>query len=411
MNKMKVIVYDDMPQISQQIADKVQKASAQVDVVVASTEDFEDTVGELNRRRSTWRVSGMGADTGTRCMADEADVLIVDYDLLGYSTTADITGNRLAYLLRSFSDCGLVIVLNEYGHNAFDLTLRVPVESFADLHLGDIQIGNPGLWGEHFRGYRPWQWPIIPSACVSFDQCVDDVNNNLDQPVLEFLGLAPYIDWLPKRFRNLFGGSETIEDVTFESFVSRSRGGLEVKDVVPPEHSARIAAARLMALLNGVLLPQQSLLVDAPHLAMRFPSLVCADAVDIEAWNKLCDLSGVAIDEILSDVLAPCRYERSHWLWRPVWYWPAISTNEAIPEVNDPWSRTAVDLAFCENISRFVPSELADGFRADVLPPFDKRYVLRRRSDEGREYLGSGQLDSSLDPCTVNYEPQSALSL
>ena len=53
---------------------------------------------------------------------------IIDYDLLGSqaekSPTGSLTGEIIAYLVRCFSRCKLIIGLNQYGSNPFDLTLR-----------------------------------------------------------------------------------------------------------------------------------------------------------------------------------------------------------------------------------------------------------------------------------------------
>ena len=102
----------------------------------------------MNRRRAEWRADENDTASIESTDVDEADVIVVDYDLLRYSEAADTTGSRLAYLLRCFTKCGLIIVLNEYGSNAFDVSLRNPSLDFADLHLGAVQIGNPGAMGE-----------------------------------------------------------------------------------------------------------------------------------------------------------------------------------------------------------------------------------------------------------------------
>ena len=149
-----------------------------------------------------------------------------------------------------------------------------------------------------------------------------------------------------------------------------------------PEYTARVAAARLLALLNGIILPEQSILVDAPHLVSRFPSLVRDGFQNMDGWNRLCDPINEEIDDLLADLLTEHRFERRHWLWKPVWYWPDINRDERIPEVKDPWTVKDVDWVFCENISRFMPTALADDFRADVSPPFTKRFLFKRESPE-----------------------------
>lgn len=411
MSAMRVLVYDDNPEIADRLATKVRSGYDKANVTVVKREAFQELIGLLNRRRAAWR-----ADEGDMALTestdvDEADVIVVDYDLLLYSEEADTTGSRLAYLLRCFTTCGLIIVLNEYGNNSFDLSLRSPSLDFADLHLGDVQIGNPGLWTDSFEGYRPWHWPALPNARVDFEKCIEDVRENLDAPILDFLGLERFVDWLPKRAHDFFLGSGTMETARFSTFVKRARSGLESKDELPPDYTARVAAARLIALVNGLILPEQSILVDAPHLVSRFPSLVRDGYQNIDGWNRLCDPVNEEIDGLLADVLTEHRFERQHWLWRPVWYWPDISRDERIPEVKDPWTVKDVDWVFCENISRFVPIALAEDFRADVSPPFDKRFVFKSESPDAPTYVNKAGSGGPQDPLVVEYVPQAALSL
>lgn len=408
---MRVLIYDDDPEIAERLATRVRTVCDDADVVAVRRDAFQQSVRTLNRRRTAWRADENYETLIEPTDVDKADVVVIDYDLLRYADEGDTTGSRLAYLLRCFSSCGLIVVLNEYGTNSFDLNLRSPSEGFADLHLGDIQIGNPGLWTRSFQGYRPWHWPSLPDARSGFEECVKDVQENLEEPILDFLGLKRSIDWLPKVARDFFHGSGDMDDVRFSDFVRLARGGVESKDALPPEHMARVAAARLLTLLNNLILPNQSVLVDAPHLASRFPSLVRDDYRDIEGWNHLCDPVNEEIDGLLADVAKEHRFEKRHWLWRPVWHWPDISRDERIAEVKDPWAFDEVDWVFCENVSRFVPAELADDFRADVSPPFDKRFVLKRDSQEALKLVGKIGTGGAQDPLMVEYVPQAAFSV
>ncbi len=410
MNAMRVLVYDDNPEIAERLATRVRTVCGDANVAAVKRETFQESIGLLNRRRAAWRAGEIGAAQSESADVDKADVIVIDYDLLSYSDEGDTTGSRLAYLLRCFSTCGLIVVLNEYGTNSFDLSLRSPSASFADLHLGDIQIGNPGLWTRSFEGYRPWHWPSLPEARSDFEECVKDVQENLEEPILEFLGLNRFIDWLPKDARDFFHGSGNMEAVRFSDFVKRARGGVESKDELPPENMARVAAARLLALLNSLILPEQSIMVDAPHLASRFPSLVSEDYGDIHGWNRLCDPVSEQVDALLADVVKEHRFEKRHWFWRPVWFWPDISRDERIAEVKDPWSVDDIDWVFCENVSRFVPAESADDFRADVSPPFDKRFVLKQESPEALSLVGKIGSGGAQDPLVVEYVPQAAFS-
>ena len=78
---------------------------------------------------------------------DDASIFIIDYDLLGSqaekSPTGSLTGEIIAYLVRCFSRCKLIIGLNQYGSNPFDLTLRGDLNSFADLNFRRKTTGQP----------------------------------------------------------------------------------------------------------------------------------------------------------------------------------------------------------------------------------------------------------------------------
>lgn len=408
---MQVLVYDDLPNIARSWVNKIQDAFDKAEITPVEQDTFQDLIEAISRRRTAWRQGNDEDIPIDPTNVDQADIVVVDYDLLRYSETADITGSRLAYLLRCFTRCGLIVVLNEYGTNRFDMSLRSPSQGFADLHLGADQIGNPGLWTSSFEGYRPWHWPVLPSARENFEKCVEDVQANRTQPILEFFGLERFVDWLPKPAHDFLIGSESLEAVQFDTFVREARGGIDSKDELHPDYMARVAAARLVSLLNGLILPEQGLLVDAPHLASRFPSLIQDEDQEIREWNRLCEPLSEEIDSLLVEGLADYRFEKQHWLWRPAWYWPDIAKDEKIPEVRDPWTVTDMDWVFCEDVSRFVSEEFSRDFRADVTPPFNKRYVLDRESARASEFasiLGSG---GARDPLEVEYVPQAAFSV
>ena len=248
------------------------------------------------------------------------------------------------------------------------MSLGSPSGDFADVHIGAEQIGNPGLWNAHTNGYRPWYWPVVPKATKDFEQCVVDVTDNFNSPILEFLGMENLVHWLPQRAWEFLSGKQEIEKVTFKAFVESAQGGISVKDKLIPAQIARVAAARIGTLLNSIILPEQNLLVDAPHLVSRFPSLIQEGREDIKIWNSLCNPTDHGIEDLLSDTLKKHKFKKPHWLWRPTWYWPNINRDEQIEEVRDPWMTKEVGWVFCENISRFAPSEFTQDFMALVSP-------------------------------------------
>lgn len=411
MTEFDVLVYDDDRLLAGRWGGSVQEAHVGARVAHAGKKDFNDLIALLTERRAEWRrlknLSGMVRNHPV----DSAAVVIVDYDLLRYSRSSDTTGSRLAYLLRCFSRCGFIIVLNEYGTNSFDLRLSSSTDEFADLHVGDAQIGNPGLWQTGFEGYRPWHWPVVPHAAANFDMCVDDVLRNPSQGVLEFFGLDDYVHRISWRAHDFLATTRKIEDVTFGNFVTSGPGGIARKDELIPEQAARVAAARIGAILNSIILPEQDLLVDAPHLVSRFPSLIADGCKDVDALNRFRAPIDDGIHKLLSSNLAKHKFRRPHWLWRPVWYWPAISRDEAIDEVDNPWNIQELDAVFCEDISRFVPRAAARDFRAIVSSLFFKRFMFNSNSPGAAAHVGQIGRGGSQDPSLVEYVPQSALTV
>ncbi|MDE2813137.1 MAG: hypothetical protein OXM01_08940 [Gemmatimonadota bacterium] len=419
MNALKIWIYEDVLKAAERWADSINAAYDEAEVCIAGKDEVKGLFETLYRRRSPSRVQGGNPEEWPVHDVDAADVVVLDYDLLEYwkGQTGDTTGSRLAYLLRCFTECGYIIVLNQYGHNVFDLSLGSPADNFADLHVSGEQIGNPGLWKTPFDGYRPWHWPVIPLACENFRKCVNDVAENLEEddpkPLIEFLGLNRAIDWMPMQARRfLAGGKKPLEEITFNDFVNSSHGGVEVKDRdnLRPRQVARVAASRISTLLNDIIFPAQNALVDAPHLASRFGSVFLINQGGIEDWNKLCDPTDPGIEHLLDETLNDHRFANPHWLRRPAWYWPEVNSNENIKEVRDPWSSTESQSGwvFCEDVSRFVQDEHVLSFRASVSPPFIKRYVCDKHSEEARRSVNDAVDDEPTDLSQVEYVPQSA---
>ena len=408
MKSLEILVFDDVNEVAMTWVRRIADACEGANVDLVGQDDFQCLLQLINERRRASRENCVGMNSSHR--VDKADVVVIDYDLLKYSDSADTTGTRLAYLIRCFSTCGFIIVLNQFGPNVFELGLGSPTEAFADIHVGDVQLENPGLWGAPFDGYRPWYWPVIPDAIENFEKCVNDVHESPDAPILEFLGLDSAVHWLPRRAQEFLEGRRQVDQVTFSDFVEHPYRGVSTMDQLPCGQMARVAASRIIALLNSIILPEQSILVDAPHLVSRYPGLLKSGIDHMDTWNRLCDPANQELDELLDEPLKKHRFAKSHWIWRPAWHWSAIANDESIEEVQDPREKTDVDWEFCEDLSRFVPIECAVSFRALVSPPFIRRYRCRRDSQVAYRHikqLGSG---GALDPLEVDYVPQAVLS-
>ncbi|MXY95355.1 MAG: hypothetical protein F4Y42_18090 [Caldilineaceae bacterium SB0664_bin_27] len=416
MTELSIQIFDDASDIAEGWSNRIQLAleNTTIDASI-QVGDLVAVLDTVRQRREEWR---SGNWTRSQQPIDQLDVAIVDYDLLDNPSTSDTTGSRLAYLLRCFTQCGFIVVLNEYGSNVFDLRLGSPTAGFADSHIGDRQISNPGLWHTPFGGYRPWYWPVIPRAAKNFEKCVEDVIGNLDLPILETLGLESVIEWLPRRAIEFLSGRESPRRTTFRHLIRSTEARVDRRDRLPDWQLARVAASRLGALLNSIILPEQSVLVDAPHLVSRLPSVIRHDSDGTDVWSRICDPLEQGIDELLVDDLKQYRFQtKSHWFWRPVWLWPKVSGDSAIVEVDDPWSYPAPTNVFCEDVSRFIPKEFARNVNALVSPPFLKRFIcnLKWEGDKSRatrieSHLTPVAEDVSQEFADIEYVPQSALS-
>lgn len=347
------------------------------------TENFElDTLekGELKAEIEELegrRLRGRDGEQADRrpSRIDDADLLVVDYDLAELDPAVYQTGEGIAYLARCFSSCGYIVGLNQFGENPFDLTLRGHPESYADLNIGGQQLDNPGLWTTEFSSFRPWSWPLIPRVVEALEQRTQQVEARLDETIFSFFGVSNQrLAALPRSLQQFIARSEEPEAATFRSFVYESESGLRGRETRAPltaPEVARIAASRVATWLEQMVLPGQDILVDAPHLALRFPSLLSNQAIPEATIGSLVgENTGLNDDQI-----ATHRFEPVEWLSRAAWWWQSLSNDEAISEVRDPWEASALEVIFAEDTSRFVPPDQAEEFFAELPSPFVRRYV------------------------------------
>jgi hypothetical protein len=318
---------------------------------------------------------------------DNTDVLLVDYDLVrlgsagNRSSTQAESGERVCYLARCYSRCGTIVAYNQFSYQAaFDLTLRGHIRSFADLNVSTDSAASAGLWTDSYTGFRPWSWPTLATAHERLNRRADTIVNHLNDPILSTLGLADdgIYDLFTREQLELLSPMTDPRLATFEDFVRNSSIGLRPRDqLFGPQSTARVAAARIGKWLERSVLPDQNILVDAPHLISRFPSLIGEPNTE-DHWNGACRLMA-ALSDLGVDLekLTPHQFGAVDWLSRPAWLWPGISTDKSITEVRDPWSPRPDNLVFCEDVSRFRPRRTATEFVADVAPEFARRYIQR----------------------------------
>lgn len=396
---MKVLILDDETKRAE-LWKKTLDTFVDGEIVVFSPAQVSNLIGELHKSRFASRDGKYIPVEGL----NEYDLIIIDYDLLGLemeSPAAWATGAELAYSIRLMSKVGPILVVNQFGTNAFDLTMRRGVSSYADVDVGSAQIESPGLWqSEGFKAFRPWHWPNLHKEIDRFELVQAFVLENLDQPVMSTLGLelenSDASNFISYEIAAFLGAGQRNKDITFREVVANNAGlrvfNILEKDMAiiegfPKEQIARVGASILIHWLEKVVLPSQEVIADVPHLSSQLPWVV-TDAANPESWDALCRLDTDRVPAALTPfaVMPECLFSR------PV-FW-AEKARRDIPFPDGFVFSQLPALQFCENTSRFAPEEHASSFPSDVIA-FDKKRWVRIDRDSGASM--------------VNYEPQSYL--
>lgn len=375
----KICVYDDESHVGEKYAGMLRKLESirtRFKVETIDSKDFEEELNRLKARQSKLSRGGRMDDETT--IFDETSILVLDYDIWkAFKSILFLTGEEVAYHARCFSKCGLIIGLNQYpGNNVFDLNLKGHPDSYADLNLWSQQLNNSGLWSEKRDEFRPWCWPQLPHYLESFEKKIKEVEGHLNEPVCAFLGLEEIFPILPKLAKAFIGNDPT--KTTFAQFVKRSGNGLRPKDRnEDPELVARIAVARVSKWMERIVLPGQDILIDAPHLVSRYPSLLLKSRANIDSWNMTTSLGEFKSLGLDHEKIEDFRFKKALWLSRLAWLWGKLANCQAIEEVAKPWEREATEFLFCEDSSSFYKKEDCTEFLAELDSPYTLRFIRR----------------------------------
>jgi len=379
-----ILIFDDEETFQSKLKDRLDFLETTHEIKTPGNEEFLEWMEVLANRQREFCETGDWS--GEAILLDKVDVFVVDYKL--FDTIPFLTAEDVAYHARCFSKCGLIVGVNQYGHNSFDLALKGHSGSYADLNIGQEQLGNRNLWGKDGQGFHPWCWPVLPDYLDTFERRIEDVEESLmdDVPICKVIGFSTDVfDLLPRSIGQFIGAKPS--ETCFREFVSKSGNGLRLKDAQVKRVSdaivARIGAARISKWLERLVLPGQDILVDAPHLVSRYPSLLSGDIEDIGTWNGTARLTSYSELGLTTEVIERFRLKKDYWLSRPVWFWADLREREEIKEVKEPWTVERPDWVFCEDASRFCGKYRE--FVADVDSPFTRRFV-RYFEDEGVDY-------------------------
>ena len=380
--------------------------------------EVESIIEKIHERRVK------GRDTGNTWRAidcdpiDQADLLIVDYDLLGLDNHGEwTTGAEIAYTARLVSSVGPILLVNQHGTNPFDLTMRQTINSKADWDVGSDQIVNPGLWSSSgFFGFRPWSWPNLKIEPSRFKKAYEFIKDKLDDPIAISLGFDTEHtagSRHPQREAWAWLGIPTW-DTTFRELVvpkpidklgekHRNPAHLIEKDLPivegDNEQIALICTSIILRWLERVVLPNQDTLADAPHLAYQMPWLLRDWNKDI-TWHTLESLGDEAAN-CFQDELAAHRFKPACLFSRPIYWAEEIRENGTLRKPAEFDFSLVPNLVFREDVSNFGPRQDSIEFPTD-LPAVDNRRWISDRDK-------ATSIQGSQDVKQVIYEPQSYL--
>ncbi len=378
-------------------------------ITVHDNKSVSRVISELHQKR----LKAREGEYQTIAELDAIDLLIVDYDLLGLDSeghSAWSTGAEVAYAARLMSKVGPIVVVNQYGTNSFDLTMRRTSPSYADLDLGSKHITSPELWKDKgFEGFRPWHWPNLRSEPSRFNELSAFVLEKLDTSVIQALELELSDFDSPRyvspellarlglsregemTFRQLLVGTQK-EDGQYQPnpisvFNILEKDAALVKEM-PLDVLSRLGAAVLSHWVERLILPNQELIADAPHLVYQYPWTL-ENYENTDAWKGLARMDDVVG---LTPSVEDYRVHPTCLVSRPAYWAGQVKRDIDVPE---KFSMANVpDLAFCEDISSFKDKNECKSFPSD-LQTFDReRWVSDDLSAGGEK---------------VNYEPQAYL--
>ena len=401
MGEIHIRILDDETRKRREFCERIRGTGLQEDIDIIEPEVLPDMFDELLRRQGEFRNDGYW-EIEQRTIFDETDVLIVDQDLRDFFERRFFTdADQIAYMARCFSACKHIIIVNRISPNPFDTTGNLSYldqfGAFSDLEIGQDQLASKALWNTGTETFHPWYWFVPAEWLKEFEKRVEDTIHGLqeDTPILEFFGLAEFRDWLSPRILQTLGNGQNYtfrEFVLNGSFVFAPRDRKNIPDFFPDKTIRSIApvvAARLWKWLEFQVLPELDILVDAPHLVHRFPSLLEGDHGDVATWNDVAVKHTNEVPNLKMGLIASHRFEKAHWLTRPAWHWRRVMNDETIPDVRKPWNIQYVPFAFCEDTSCFENEDQVQSYRVAVDSVFAERYI--KKLDEV-EYLPTQRL-------------------
>ena len=396
-----VLICDDHPETGSEWVEEVCKVTPRDTYSVLEAPENKDTqcaIKELFARQNA--MLDQQQRDRSPCLFDRADILILDYDLLYIDEeNARHTGESLARLARTFSNAEVVVVYNQFPGPHFDLSLRGHLSSHADLNLRADLLDTPGLWTDPpWEGFRPWHWQTLHHAVKTQRERQCLVRDHFEDPIVEVLGMCEEdllrlsdtaVGFIAPDARDWGDVREwTFRKWTLSSFAGRLGNGLGASALLEADAEAayRFTASRVGKWLERQVLGPQDVLVDLPHLILRFPFLLGDDLGKPEVWTAAV-WGG---EEVKSRVPQHHLFQPANVLSRPAVWVSRLLEQAGIRESRASFDYSRVPpLVFLEDTSAFEPFEAAQQFRAGHHNAYDGRFV---KCVAGKDYAPQRRL-------------------
>ncbi|GAA0672580.1 hypothetical protein FHT00_001702 [Sphingomonas insulae] len=383
MSIKRIAVCDDNPSLAADWQKQIAKAvGSGVDV-----ERIEDARAQFRNLLTRIPTSENSSSDKVETQFDQADILVVDYDLLEIDAqNARHTGEGFARMARLYSDCAFVVVMNQFVDKAmFDLEMRGHLESFADLNIDSSLIGSQTLWGGQRDGatFAPWTWPDIGKVIDNRGNLTSGLLDAFDQPILDVLQfperhVSALSDEAVGFLSNQVTNADDLQKLSVRKFLMQSTEHKEVARAIESNKRRAMAAtvARLSKWYSRAVVGPQNVLVDVPHLLQRMPFLMrpeLGDPLDIATWNRAIVFGA----EALIDDVAGAKFQgHAGWLGQDAFWWPDLLKLDVVRKGRSEYDPAKfADVVFAEDASIFIPFDAAKPFRAGFHNQFDVRYL------------------------------------
>ena len=361
---------------------------------------------------------------------DDYDLILLDFGLTELDRFSHrLTAEHVAGYIRALTSAGYVVSLNKLPNVDFDLKyLLGDFDTTADLALNTNLLSQKGLWdGSPEQGeFCPWYWPRLNGAAARRKKQIEIVKANIDKPILKTFNfpdevikqlslqaiafLSPLVEET--------GTDCDIKDVTFWHQFCHSNRTLHKADrfgllgkinggELPLEAPkcerirgvvARVVAGELDFWFRRDILGPQRLLIDAPHLQMKYRFRPNENGAPIlDEWSKTASewTRPYGLDTVFFNTLETAEFKQLEsdqdmiWTDKPCFWHPLIESTTAFQDLAERYQKRQHGIVFCQDTRRFVARDSARRFETGIGRGIDIRYIEKK---EEYNYSPASQL-------------------